>query len=398
MKKLHSVLMTTGMMLPMVVFANEGGRSVQSDANMKLYGFVRFDGTHDFGSSNTLSKGDWAGFLQTQPIEGTADAKKRGGTYLTARTSRFGIDGKLGGGAVDFKLEGDFNGTTAENSTAQPGRNGNNSTGLRIRHAYVEFNNWLVGQTWSNYEDLASLSESVQFNPSLTASAVRQAQVRYRFNLPSSQLSFALENGGSSTNGTSNADFDKGVDISARWSKSGDWGHLSARWASVGYSVTNTVGTTHSARGYQTGLSGSAAVPTGKFVYGWFVGNGGGRYAWGSLIQGAVDPGSGINLYRSHAYHVGYTHNWSGTLRSNIAYATMNFENNSNAIANVTNKSLSQLHINLIANVAKNTELGVEYAHGKRTLMSPVISNSDNPLGSTYGQEKRLNIALTTMF
>jgi len=99
---------------------------------------------------------------------------------------------------------------------------------------------------------------------------------------------------------------------------------------------------------------------------------------------------SGISLFKSHGSHVGYTHNWSGTQRSNLAYSVVNFANNPNAIANESNKKISQMHLNLISNVAKNTELGVEYAYGKRTLM--------NPTGDNYGVEKRLNVALTTMF
>jgi hypothetical protein len=121
------------------------------------------------------------------------------------------------------------------------------------------------------------------------------------------------------------------------------------------------------------------------------MGNGGGRYAWGSVLQGAVDKPNDISLFRSHAYHVGYTHNWSGTLRSNLAYAVMNFEDNQNAIAGVSNKKLAQTHVNLISTVAKNTELGVEYAYGKRTSMLPDV-------GTGNGVEKRLNVALTTMF
>lgn len=389
MKRFCSALVATGLVFPVVAYANEAG-AVQSENNIKFYGFVRFDGTHDLGSNNTAN-GDWASFLQSQPIEGSIDSRKRGGTYLTARTSRFGFDGKLAGGTVGFKLEGDFNGTTAEGG--QTGRATNNGTGLRIRHAYVEIHNWLVGQTWSNYEDFAGLPETVQFNPSLTAAAPRQAQVRYTFNLPASQLSFAVENGGSSVpydrHTTSDPDFDKSVDVTARWSKSGDWGHVSARMASVGYSTTKD-GVTNSARGYQAGLSGSTVVSTGRFVYGAFTGNGGGRYAWGSLFQGAVLTNSGIRLFESHGSHVGYTHNWSGTQRSNLAYSVVNFANNPNAIGNESNKKLSQMHVNLISNVAKNTELGVEYAYGKRTLMNPTAAN--------YGVEKRLNVALTTTF
>lgn len=256
MKKFCLVLVSAGLVLPLVAKASEGS-PLQSENNIKFYGFVRIDGTHDLGVSNAKSE-DWASFLQTQPIEGTVNANNRRGTYLTARTSRLGLDGKLAGGDVGFKLEADFNGTTSENG--QPGRASTNGTGLRIRHAYVEIQNWLVGQTWSNYTDLAGLPETVQFNPSLTAAAPRQAQVRYKVKLPNSHLSFALENGGSNTSDSGNTDFDKSVDVTARWTNSGDWGHISAQIASVGYStIKNEV--PNSARGYQAGVSGSTVGP-----------------------------------------------------------------------------------------------------------------------------------------
>ncbi len=398
MKKKHSVVLTAiTLSLPFACIASEGIPLI-SDNNIKFYGFVRFDGTYDFKSSN---KDDWAGFLQTQPIDGTVNAQQTGGTYLTARTSRFGFDGKLAGGSVGFKLEGDFNGTTSEgDKTAQPGRSGNNGTGFRIRHAYVEMRDWLVGQTWSNYEDFASLPETVQFNPTLTASGPRQAQVRYTFNLPSSQLSIALENAGTfmfaAGGGNPAQSYDRSIDLTARWIKSADWGHVSARVASVGYGTTYG-SEKHSARGYQAGVSGSAVLPTGKVVYGLFTGNGGGRYAWGSLLQSAVDTNHGISLFKSHGYHAGYTHNWSGTLRSNLAYSEVNFSNNADAIANNSNRKLSQVHLNLISNIEKNTELGVEYSYGKRTLMNPLIS-PDNLNGNRSGIESRINVALTTTF
>ena len=79
--------------------------AVMSDSKIQLYGFVRLDGTLDLKGSSADS-GDWGGFLMTQPIDGSAAANRKGDTYITARTSRLGVKGKLGDGAVDFKLEG----------------------------------------------------------------------------------------------------------------------------------------------------------------------------------------------------------------------------------------------------------------------------------------------------
>src|SRR5690606_19296709 len=38
-----------------------------------------------------------------------------------------------------------------------------NTHGITIRHAYVTWNKWLAGQTWSNFQDVAALPEAVDF-------------------------------------------------------------------------------------------------------------------------------------------------------------------------------------------------------------------------------------------
>lgn len=393
MYKRQAMLVAAGLAAPLVATAADG-IAVTSDSNIKFYGFIRADATRDLKGSNG-DAGDWGSFLQTQPIDGSAAASKHGDTYITARGSRLGLAGKLANGEVNFKLEGDFNGTTAE--SGRPGQLGTNSTGFRIRHAYVQYGGWLVGQSWSNFEDLPSLVETVQFNPPLTGATPRQPQIRYTLGLgKGSELSLALENGHSFT--FSGNDFNKSLDLTGRWSYMADWGHVAARFASLEYRV-DTGSSTRSTRGYQAGLSGSFNFgSTGRLVYGLFTGDGGGRYLWGSLLQGAIDTGTEISKFKSTAYDLGYTHNWTSTLRSNLAYSQVSFKDNPNAIANLHNKKLTQAHVNLIATVATNTEVGIELADGKRTVMNPVVNATDNPLGKNSGREQRINLMLTTTF
>jgi hypothetical protein len=366
---------------------------VMSNSDIELYGFVRLDGTCDLKGSNG-DAGDWGGFIMTQPIDGSAAANKKGDTYLTARTSRLGVKGKLGDGAVSVKLEGDFNGTTAEN--ARPGQLGTNSTGFRLRHAYLEYGGLLAGQTWSNFEDLPSLPESVQWNPPLTGVAPRQAQIRYTLGVGTgSSVSLALENSQSFT--FSGNDFDRGLDLTGKFSHFANWGHMSLRGVAHRYRVDDGT-TSRSATGYLLGLSGSVNLPSGRLVYGLFQGDGGGRYQWGSLLEGAIDTGTEISKFKSTAYHVGYTHIWSPNVRSNIGYATVRFDDNPNAIANLHNKSVSQAILNTFVGIAKGTELGIEYSAGRRKLMTPAIDPAANPLGRDTGVESRINVMLTAAF
>ena len=366
---------------------------VMSNSKIQLYGFVRLDTTLDLAGSNG-DAGDWGGFLMTQPIDGSALANKHGDTYLTARTSRLGVKGTLGDSDIGFKLEGDFNGTTAEAS--RPGQAGTNSTGFRVRQAYLEGNGWLVGQSWSNFEDFESVPEAVQWNPPLTAAAPRQPQVRYTFDLGSgSSAAFALEHTYSET--FSGKDFDTGYDLTGRVTYHGSWGHIALRAVAEPYH-TNDGTTKQSTVGYAAGLSGSVNAGSGKFIYGLFAGDGAGRYLWGSVIEGAIATPTGISKFKSKAFHVGYTQNWSSSVRSNVSYARMTFDNNPNAIPNLQNKSLSQLFVNTFFGVAKNTEIGLEYTAGRRKVMNPVVDATANPLGNSTGRESRVLAEITASF
>ena len=65
---------------------------------------------------------------------------------------------------------------------------------LRIRHAYVDFNNWLLGQTSSGMANIETNTESVDYTLFMGYSWTRTPQVRYNFNLaPEHNLKVAAE-------------------------------------------------------------------------------------------------------------------------------------------------------------------------------------------------------------
>src|SRR3546814_14767932 len=66
-----------------------------------------------------------------------------------------------------------------------------NTHGLTLRQAFVTWNNWLAGQAWSNFQDVAALPEAVDFvGVTEGPTFVRQAQIRYT----NGPFSVALEN------------------------------------------------------------------------------------------------------------------------------------------------------------------------------------------------------------
>ena len=100
----------------------------KSGADINLYGFVR-------GDANYIIEGADDDFNKVASSKEDVKDKLR----ATAKTTRLGLDfntnvggdNKLGG-----KVEVDFAGT---------------NEALRIRHAYLTYNNWLFGQTTSNF-------------------------------------------------------------------------------------------------------------------------------------------------------------------------------------------------------------------------------------------------------
>lgn len=352
-----------------------------------LYGFVRLDAIFD---NKAQSADDWASFLMTQPAS-TANHDK--GFYATARTSRLGVKGAMADGQVKYQLEGDMNGNTNEGGV-RPGTLATNSTGFRLRQANISTGNWLFGQTWSTAFDGASMPESVEFNPPLTAVALRQAQVRYTADFGAgNSLAVALENPSSNiyvTDGIS-SNKNKRPDLVTRFSHQADWGHLSLMGVSHEYALD----TGKSAIGSLLALGASANLGAGgsRLVAGLTSGNGAGRYQWASILQGAYQRTDGsINTFKSTGYHVGLALPWGAPgVRSNFNYAATTFNDVANGqfVSGLHNKKLSQIQLNTFFPLAKGVEGGIELETGTRKQMD--ISQAD-------GKESRINFMVTASF
>ncbi len=107
---------------------------------------------------------------------------------FTAKATRFYLTASrmIDGDKFGARLEMDFLGS------GQGDERVSNSYSPRLRRAYLTYNNWLLGQEWSTFQDLSSIPDSASF---LVASDgmvfVRQAMVRYT----NGPWQFALENG-----------------------------------------------------------------------------------------------------------------------------------------------------------------------------------------------------------
>ena len=128
----------------------------KSGADVSIYGFVR-------GDANYIIKGADNDFNSAHTSKEEASDKLR----ATAKVTRLGLDFNtpVGDNKVGGKVEVDFASGAAEN--------------LRIRHAYLTFNDWLFGQTTSSFASVHA-PEMIDFSTNIGGSggSARVPQVR----------------------------------------------------------------------------------------------------------------------------------------------------------------------------------------------------------------------------
>ena len=138
---------------------------------MKLGGYVKANLIHDFdpiGSKDQFN-------TTTIPV----DAVPRQNTRFHARQSQLNFDASWNSprGPVRFYIEGDF---------FSP----NNA--YRLRHAYGEVKNLLVGQTWTTFTSREALSATLDIDGAVPSVNRRQAQVRWTESIFTDELTVAV--------------------------------------------------------------------------------------------------------------------------------------------------------------------------------------------------------------
>jgi len=173
-----------------------------SDVSIRLYGWAELNYIHDLKGDN--SDVDYSTFAPYIPLKGTADYRRKNRDYLTARTSRLGVEAGTPTkyGVLGVKIEGDFNNEPRTGNSAQNGTSGNvftqqatSSYNFRIRQAYGQVGGLLAGMTWSTFMDVDNYPETVDFNGPIGNTFIRQPQIRYTYGTPDyGNFTVALEN------------------------------------------------------------------------------------------------------------------------------------------------------------------------------------------------------------
>ncbi len=248
-----------------------------------------------------------------------------------------------------------------------------NSYNPRLRHAFFTYDNWLFGQTWSTFQDVGALPESVDFLASPDGIVFeRQPMVRYT----TGSWQFAIENPETTVTpyqgGGRVVTDDNGVpDFVLRYNHKSDWGHISAAVLvrQLSFNNGNNDESTSS-----TGIS-----LTGKFKIGaqddikvnFAAGSGMGRYVGLNTGNGAVIDANGeLNAIDSTLSAISYRHFWNNEVRSNFIFSSIDIDNNTNLTGTSVTSSVSSFQINLLYSPAPKVTFGLGYLSANREIES----------------------------
>lgn len=333
-------------------------------SSLTIGGYIKLDAQVSDYSDGRGPTGAGEDFLipSTIPTGGESGDIK---THFSAKESRVWIKGQTATDAglikghveVDFMLSG------------QGDERVSNSYAPRLRHAYLSWNEWLFGQTWSTFFNVGALPDLLDFVGPVGTIFVRQSQIRYT----SGGWMFAVENPQSTlyiNQNATTASFDDNAmpDMIARYNFGS--GKASYSFAAMGRELAYDDGTdVESEFGYAVSFAGKIGLGDSgddlRFMLN--AGNALGRYlGLNAFRAGSVDTDGSIDLIDQVGVFAAYRHLWNQQWRSSFSLSAAQADNPDSA-GNAA-KTYQTAHANLIYKPAAPLDIGGELILGNKEL------------------------------
>lgn len=336
----------------------------KAGAEVTLYGNIRADLLYqsEGGSADRLYNQ-----INSVPLKGHNESSDQLKSTLAA--TRLGLDFKTADKDISGKIEVDFLGA---------------NDGLRIRHAYFNYGQWLIGQTWSNFAVPDYMPETIDALGYVGGAVKRDAQIRYthKFNAET-QLVTALED---SKDALSNMRIPV---LSTRLNQSfaDRAGALSLRGM---VSEKRTVADNELAWGVGLGAKYDISAKTTLKADYYHVKGDSSLVSWTN--QGfAIDANKNIMaLNQFDSITVGVTQQFNSKWRGTLGYGYMKADENQDYIRYLSdptkaNKTLWQAWANVFYSPKKPLSFGLEYVYGERKAFVAA------PNGQDTGEDNRFN-------
>lgn len=324
----------------------------KSGAEISLYGFIRGDVAYQFegakGMFNSINSVALEGDPNKKSTEDRLDS--------TLTTTRIGLDFKapIQNADIGGKVELDF-------------RGGSDKDTVRLRHVYMTYNNWLIGQTTSTFLSTETSPEMLDFNTPLGGGTTRTPMVRYTDKLNNNTQYFvALEKGN-------------------------DENRLPAATAKLSHKFAQGAGLV-TARGLLQEVR--VRDLDDETELGWGIGLGVNYKPVNQLILNAnyshvsgdnkfllatsdnkryIQHGNNIELIDFDAFTLGATYKFAPQIRSTLGYGSVIYDgNNANG-----NDHLQQGWLNVMYNPVKPITFGMEYVYGERETVEGKTGNDN---------------------
>ncbi|MEZ9539425.1 DcaP family trimeric outer membrane transporter [Shewanella sp. 10N.286.51.B8] len=249
-----------------------------------------------------------------------------------------------------------------------------NSYSPRIRHAFVSFDNWTVGQSWTTFQNPAALPENLDFVGAAEGTPfVRQTQIRYT----NGGFQLSVENPEATLNGYQSPSrilSGSGMvpDVVARYNFKTEAGaKLSVAGIARQLNIETRISDTQfdaTALGYGVSFSGILPVGADDIKFTATYGEGLGRYmALNYVNAGVIDADGDIEAITSYGGFIAYRHWWNDQWRTSVTASAFSADNDVSLMGENVNKDSYSGYVNLLYSPVKPLTVGVEYMYAKNS-------------------------------
>ncbi len=340
--------------------------TIYEDTDIQVGGYVKTDAIFsDYSNAPTRGAGEDFFIPSTISTSGESAGPQ---LNLHAKETRFWLKSYTPTGQGDISTHFEIDFLAGQQGDERVG----NSFSARIRHASINWGRWTVGQTWTNFFNVASLPDYLDFIGPVGTTFARQAQIRYTAPAANGDWALSLENpettltpfgGGPRID----ADDSRYPDVVLRRNWSGDWGLLSVS-ALVRELRVGSSGFEDATLGGAIGVAGRHRLGDGDDLR-WQlnVGNGLGRYlGLNAFNVGTLNARGDIKLTPQYGVFAAYRHRWSDRLHSSVGMSFAAAENDTAISGLDVPKAYQSAHANIVWVPIKRMSVGAEYIWGRR--------------------------------
>jgi hypothetical protein len=358
-----------------------------TETSLRIGGYTKLDAIYSDKSAGDNNTADQLFLPYAIPLDKNNPDDNQ--VVLHARQSRFnvGTSTDTAYGKLNTFFEGDFFGGANVNPASGNGSSSN--ADFRIRHAYGELGKLLAGQTWTTFEVMDSLPDTVDFGGPAAQTFMRQGLIRWTEPFAWGSLQFAVEDPNATFDNSTETDDDHVADLVARLNYKSEYGSYSvaamARELSIDRQpVAATTATpyalaTREVTSVDDSTWGGALTFGGRIpAYGkddlrfqFNYGNALGRYMTTKFRDATFNTRTNeIETFDQYGGFLAYRHFWVDNLRSSLVYSYGAADNDVAISGTSVDKEMQSVHVNLIWNIVPSVELGIEYLHGYREVES----------------------------